>query len=114
MPKKRTKADRYELFRSFLRNLIQTAYQTKGHTKKASGGKSNALSEAKMLNEIEAAFKEFKRLGFPDSNEYQTWLKPFSYWLFTHEAQRMRNQRRIAAKARWGKKGGTGGESKTS
>ncbi len=109
MPKKRTKADRHVLFRSFLKYAFQVR-----NSKKARGLKSNAQSEKQLLDEIEAAFKGFKQQGFSDREKYQFFLKPFCGWLHDLETQKISEQRTAAAKARWGEKCDTGGQAQSS
>jgi hypothetical protein len=113
MPKKRTRGDRYNLFRLFVRYLIAAANKTKPHNKKGSGLQHNTLSEKRMLDEIEFLFKKFKHGGFKNFDEYVFWLKPFCDWLSIHEAQQMSAQRSIAAKAKWDKQRGTKAENQS-
>jgi hypothetical protein len=99
MPKKQTRGERYAPFRLFLRDLIKT---------------HKAPSEEETLNKIEDAIKVFKQQGFKNFEEYHSWLEPFSVWLSDHEWQAKSDQRRKAAKARWGKKHVTQGENQSS
>ena len=112
MPEKRTKADRYQLFRLFLRDLI--LHQHAFHQSEVKNSKtSSAPSEEKMLDETGANFKTLKQIGFKDASEYGDWMRTFSIWLRDHETQKKSAQRSLAAKARWAKKHGNGSEGKT-
>jgi len=104
MPKKRTRADRYNLFRAFLKNVIQTSAPAKRHFTKGSGLQCKKPSPKTALDEFDLVFKEFKQQGFKDLKEYQTRLTPFLAWLTRHKAETISAQRRMAAKAKWAKK----------
>jgi hypothetical protein len=114
MPKKRTRADRYVLFRSFLRELVQERILHERHLRKGKGLERKAPSEKEILNEIEAIFKALRQTGFKTCEEYQAWLQLFSGWLSIHKAQTVSAQRKAAAKAKWDKKRGTQGEHQSS